>query len=58
VDQPNLALVGIHAATQIVGETHYAIEILVGHHLRLLADEVPEIRGELLKRFPDLMTWM
>ncbi len=55
----NLKLVAIHVGSSdsvvLNGRsTRFAREVLIGHHLRLIADRTPEVRGALFARWPVL----
>ena len=52
----DMRLIGIHAGT-IPGEepnTYFAREILIGHHLALIAREYPDVRDFILERWPSV----
>lgn len=47
--------IGSSAETEANGKYHrFARQVLIGHHLRLIADDYPDLRGEMLKQWPQL----
>lgn len=54
----NMRLVGIHIASYPVDEDNlFAREVLVGHHLRLIAEDCEDLREAMYKRWPNLGTF-
>lgn len=56
-----LRLTGIHVASPSMQKPHrFAREILVGHHLRLIAEEISALKSTIFDRWPLLQdaTWM
>lgn len=50
----SVQLVGIHIGHSTTGEETFARSVLVGHHLRLLADEFADLREDIFKSWPIL----
>jgi hypothetical protein len=57
-DKPSLQLSAIHVGSTDplpqFDHARFAREVLIGHHLRLLADTFPEVRSDVLRSWPSL----